>query len=80
VPAERPSQIARTVHPDLGPSPSTAPIIPVVDRATLHRLAPGEPRLSDTAQNFGIEWYTDAPLLGNTSVGSPASLQRVPGR
>jgi hypothetical protein len=82
VPGERPSQMAGTMPPVLAPSPITAPIVPVVDRATLHRLAPGEPRLSDTAQNFEIDaWYTDAPLLGRKSVGSPASLQLVqPGR
>jgi hypothetical protein len=69
--------LGSTHAPELAPTTAATPIIPVSDRAMLHRVAPGEPRLSDTAQNFDIEWTTNPLASGSTSVGSPASLQPV---
>jgi anti-sigma factor RsiW len=75
------------VHPPVGsgvpddvaalPKPA-ASVVPVADNCQLRRLAPGEPRLSDSAQNFGVDWYINNPgQFGNSNVGSPASLQNV---
>lgn len=58
------------------PSPVT-PVVPVSDGFQLRRLAPGEPRLSDTAESFGGELYINPSQFGNPNVGSPASLQSV---
>jgi anti-sigma factor RsiW len=53
------------------------PALPVSDNSQLRHLSPGEPRLSDTAENFGGEWYINPSTFGNSNVGSPASLQSV---
>ena len=59
------------------PSSPRTGAIPVSDNTCLRRLAPGESRLSDTAENFGAEWSITPGQFGNSSVGSPASLQSV---
>jgi hypothetical protein len=76
--------IVRVTPPESSsPGPSTTPVVqpklavPVSDGARLHRLAPGEAPLAETAQNFATEWYFPSSQSGNANVGSPASLHSV---
>jgi anti-sigma factor RsiW len=67
----RPPSVARPSSPSTG-------VVPVSDGVSLHRLAPGEPRLSDGALNLPEEedLLVRRPFF-NPNDGSPASLQSV---